>query len=142
LPSTHHMGQERGKSGPTASPRSTATWSLASRLTCSGSGCMRHTQTQSLSGLLGLERKKNLMRHFFVPFGSWPQILEPPPQTDHPPPSPYPSPPPPACCLPQTQPFQRNQGLWGDDANSRPLPGVLCIRNSFGTNRTLFEMFF
>lgn len=90
-----HMphGAKGGESGVYCWPQGQApTWTLGPLLTCSKSGYRRHTQTQSLSGLQGLKRRKNLVRRFLVPSGSWPQTLEPPPHspkphTDHPSPS-------------------------------------------------------
>lgn len=86
-----------GESGVHWWPRGqAASWTLAPLLTCSRSGYTRHTQTQSLSGLQGLKRRKNLVRCFLMPSGSLPLQLEPPPHptpphpklhTDHPSPA-------------------------------------------------------
>lgn len=71
LPSTHHM--RLGRVRPAAGPRDRRPlWTPAPLLTCSRSGYTRHTQTQSLSGLRGLKRRKNLVRHFLMPLGYGP----------------------------------------------------------------------
>ena len=93
-----HMPKAKGgESGVYCWPRGqAASWTLAPLLTCSRSGYTRHTQTQSLSGLRGLKRRKNLVRCFLMPSGSLPLQLEPPPHPTPPHPKPHTDHPPPA----------------------------------------------
>lgn len=138
----------QGESGVYCWPQGQApARTLTPLLTCSRSGYTRHTQTQSLSGLRGLKRRKNLVRHFLVPSGSWPQLLEPPPHpskahTDHPSPSP-PLSLPRLTSLPSETSLSTGMGDFGAKrVNGGPLPESLQIRNYFGTNRRALKMLF